>query len=722
MARAEGETIGQRRRPSAVQASVPASPAAAPRALERARALASTRRFQTIAAGLAYLAFAVFLTWPLVLHFDSAIYGPVGDGTGAVSTMRELIEGRHFPFAPGTISDFAAPGGLDIRWNLNVSTFPSFGSLYALTAVFGQIAALNLYTLLGFTLSGLSTFLLVRRIVGSAPVAFIAGYAYAFYPFVVVSAQGHPDFVHGWVFVVLLWRLLELMERPSVRNGVWAGLALVLIFAWTPYHILFGAVMAASVGAVALVVAWRRGLLRPAVTALAVAGAIGLAWLGAIVVLNATSSRSEVRTHTINEVIAYSARAPEYVVPTGEQPFFGDRAQQYRSQHLHGSNASENTLYLGVTVLLLALVGFVASVLRPGSRRRVALATGAMAAAAFAFSAPPHVKLLGVDLPTPTQLVFDITTTWRVFSRFAMVVMLGVVILAALGVDAITRRRAAVVQGALLVLILAAIGADLWARPAQGVNEFTVPEAYHRLAGLPEGIAAEYPLLPAAQSQFGDTFWQSWYDKPVVNGYLEGSPEEGRALRLGRLSDPATARGLKALGVRYILLRHDLVAAGLSDPGRPGGQFRALYRDPQVSLYELKQPGQAVLVSPMEGFSPTESGAGGLFQWMVKSRGTIELRGTCTHCAGEVRVDVGTFVRPRRVAITGPAGQTLARAFVPKTKELRFPVRFDRTLELTVSSAPGPQSITDTTGQPDPRSIGISVGRTSFTFARGGGR
>jgi hypothetical protein len=598
MSRGQGETIG-RGAPGAARAGVPAYRAHGSRALELARDLASSRRFQTIAAGLAYLAFAVFLTWPLVLHFGSAIYGPVGDGTGAVSTMREMIEGRHFPFAPGTISDFAAPGGLAIRWNLNVSTFPSFSSLYALTAVFGQIAALNLYTILGFTLSGLATFLLVRRIVGSAAVAFVAGYTYAFYPFVVISAQGHPDFVHGWVFVVLLWRLIELMEKPSVRNGVWAGLALLLIFAWTPYHILFGAVMAASVGLAALFFAWRRGLLRKMLAGLGVAAAIGMAWLGAMVLLNQASSRSEVRTHTIEEVLAYSARAPEYFVPTGEQPFFGDRAQGYRSSHLHGSNASENTLYLGVTVIVLALIGVVASVLRPGLRRRVALASGAMAAAAFAFSAPPHVTLFGFDVPTPTQLVFDITTTWRVFSRFAMVVMLGVVILAALGIDAIVRRRGPVMRAAMLAALLAVIGADLWARPVHGVNQFTVPAAYHKLAALPNGIAAEYPLLPAPQSQFGDVFWQSWYDKPIVNGYLEGSPEEGRALRLGQLADPATPRGLKALGVRYVPpIPADLPRfTGCPLRARPAGHAGARFPDGGV----LADRGRAGRTLPMDG-------------------------------------------------------------------------------------------------------------------------
>ena len=696
--------------------------ASLPARLDSARTLASSRWFQAVAAGLAYGAFAVFLTWPLVLHLGSAVYGPVGDGTAAVSVNRELLEGGHFPFAPGTIEDFAAPDGLDIRWTLNLVTLPAFGSLYLLTALFGQLPALGLYMLLGFTLTGLAMFLLVRRVVGSAAVAFVAGWAYAFYPFMVIKAQGHPDFVHGWVFVVLLWRLIELVETPSGRNGLWAGLALVLMCAWTPYHILFAAVMAAAVGAVGLYFAWRRGMLRAMVTGLGVAAAVALVFLGGALALNQGASRSEVREHSPAEILAYSARVWEYVVPTAEHPIVGDSAGEYRASRQHGSNVSENSLYLGVTVLLLALVGFVASVRRPGPQRRIAVAAAAMAVAGFAFSAPPQVTILGVELSTPTHYLSDITTTWRVFSRFAMVVMLGVVMLAALGIHALARNRPPAVQLAVAALALAVIATDLWARPAQGVNQFEIAPAYKRLAALPPGIAAEYPLLPAAQSQFGDTFFQAWYDKPIVNGYLETSPEESRALRLSRLEDPDTPKGLKVLGVRYVLLRRDIVAAGLGDPGRPARTLKPLFRDDRITLYELDQPGRHVLVSPKDGFSITELGTAGLFQWMDEPEGTVELRGNCDPCTGVVRMTVGTFYRPRTVRISGPDGRPLAHARVRKSAELEFPVRFRRRLELRIESDPGPQSISETTGSQDPRSAGLSIGDASFTFDREGTR
>jgi hypothetical protein len=709
-----------------------AEPEAAPRPLDgrdrgpgraesRVERLLRSRRLQLLAATVAYLGFAIYLTWPLVTDLDHRIYGAVGDLTGAMSNFRELIESGRFPFAPGTLHDFAAPEGFAIRWTLNISTVSSFSLAYLLSWAFGPIAGFGIYLLAGFTLSGVAMFLLVRRLVGHAGVAFVAGYLYAFYPFVVVKAQGHVDFVHGWVLVMLAWRLLELMERPTVRNGVYSGLALLLVFTWTPYHILFGGAMALALAVVALSFAWRRRQIQQTLIALVVTGGIGLAWLGGIVLLNTAAPRDEIRSHSIQEAIVYSARAFEYVVPTSEHPLVGKSAGKYRADHMHGSNISESTLYVGISVIVLALLGLVTATWRGGSARRAAIAAAVLVIAGFALSAPPRVDLLGVNFPTATQFLFDLTSTWRAFSRFVVVVMLGLVLLAAMGMFTMVRRRRVLLQGVLLSLLLVITAGDLWAaRPAHGTNKIVVPPTYLRLKDLPQGMAVEYPLVPAEQSNYGDLFYQGWYDKPLLNGYIAGSPQENRALGLRDLSDPTTARGLKALGVRYVLVRQDWKVSRLPNPGRPGPQFRLITKDPYIALYELRVPGDQVLVTPMDGFAPTEGVGSREFQWLLEREGTIELRGSCSPCIGTVRMKFGSFSRPRDVTVRAPNGAVLARAR-GTSRTLRFPVTFARRLVLRVSATPGPQSIAATTGSADQRSVSIAVTRESFELRRSGG-
>jgi hypothetical protein len=689
----------------------------------RLRRLISNRRVQSVAATAGYAAFAIYLTWPLAADLDSTIYGAVGDLTGSISVHREIVESHKFPFVAGTLPDFNAPEGLAIRWTLNIATLPSFSAMYLLTAAIGPIAAIGLYTLLGFVLSGVAMFLLVRRLIGDPGVAFVAGFAYAFYPFVVIKAQGHVDFVHGWVLVVLAWRLIELLERPTLRNGIWGGLALLLVFSWTPYHILFGGVMALGLAAVAVVFAWRRGLLRQTLAALAVVAGMGVIWMGAMALLNTFAPRDEVRAHTIQEAIAYSARAEEYVVPTSEHPLVGRAAGEYRQKHLHGSNASENTLYVGFTVLALALIGLIAAVWNAGAVRRAAVLAVVFAVTGFAFSAPPEVDLLGLNFPTATQFLFDFTSTWRVFSRLVVVVMLGLVLLAAMGMWSIMRRVPSALKSALLLLLLVVVMGDLWAaRPAHGTNEVAAPATYERLARMPDGIAVEYPLLPAEQSSYADVYYQGWHDKPIMNGYLPKTAEENRALRLDDLSKSETASGLKALGVRYVLVRQDLEAAGLPDPGRPGPAFRLVTKDSFIALYELRDGRPGTLVMPWDGFLPTEEIEGGRFQWLAEDDGTIEVRGSCSPCIGTLKMTVRSFDHRRDVTVQGPDGRVLAQARNMDKRTLRFPVRFDRKLTLRIEARPGPERISTSGESADPRSVSISIANESLRLSGAGER
>jgi hypothetical protein len=298
--------------------------------------------------------------------------------------------------------------------------------------------------------------------------------------------------------------------------------------------------------------------------------------------------------------------------------------------------------------------------------------------------------------------------------------MLGLVLLAGLGMLFLVRRRGRMPQAAIVALVLAVVMADLWARPPDGgTNRIVVPATYERLAALPEGIAVEYPLLPAESSSYGDVFYQGWHDKPILNGYRVG-PDENRALRLADLNAAATAQGLQALGVRYVLARRDLETAGLPDPGTPGRAYRFVTADDYIALYELRLPGPQVLVTPAEGFGPPEVGPRQRSHWLVEPQGTIALRGSCAPCAGTVRIRVGSFERPRTVTVRGPGGRALAQARVAPdaTRAITVPVRFDREAELRIETSPGPEPISRATGSADPRSVSIHAGVFAWKFAQ----
>jgi hypothetical protein len=702
---------------------LPSRSSATERLLAEARA--HWRWLAVVLAFSMYLGFASYFTWPLVTDLSHTFYGSAGDPYGTMAFYRELVAHHHNPFLPGMISQFNAPEGQPIPWTRDLASFPGVLTQYLLTAAFGAIPANGLYALLGYTLTGLVTFLFVRRLTGSVWPALIAGWAFAFYPFAILNGQGHDDNIQGWVLVLGVWRMVELMWRPSRRNAVLAGLAVVLGMWWSPYFILFGGVSYVAAAAGSLVVAWRAGRLRDALGPQAITAIIVVIFLGFLGVL-ATGPEGNsigVRSNGVQEFNTYSARPFEYVIPDKESPVFGGDTAHYLETHIHGSNSSEATLYVGITTILLALVAFWAFVRRKlkAPLGRAVLVLSLVAVAALITSAPPEAKLFGVLIPFPSHFISEVTSTWRVYSRFVIIAMLALSALAGVGLYVLTRGRTWWMRIAIMLFASVLVPLDLWSRLGGRTNTVVVPRVYEALAREPSGLVAQYPLTGVGENLYNEVFFQYVYNKPLVNGYLEGSAEERRALSLASLSDPATGPRLAALGVRYVLVESAPPGYGLAPPGTPGRGFRLLYQEPYGNLYLVTaKPSGGALAAPGAAFGADEPGPSGTFNWLEQPQGTIQLAGSCTHCHGVLSMTVSSFARPRLVVISASDGRVLARATVTGPTRLAVPLEFSRQTTLRLAATPGPQSIAKTTGGPDPRSVSVQVGGLEFVESPAG--
>jgi hypothetical protein len=83
-----------------------------------------------------------------------------------------------------------------------------------------------------------------------------------------------------------------------------------------------------------------------------------------------------------------------------------------------------------------------------------------------------------------------------------------------------------------------------------------------------------------------------------------------------------------------------------------------------------------------------------------------------------VRLTVASFDQPRVVTVRDQRGNVLVRRRIMDATTLRVPVTIDRRAELRISSDPGPQSVKETLGTPDTRSVSLSVSGPSFAFER----
>jgi hypothetical protein len=680
-------------------------------------------RLELVAAGLVYFAFACHFTWPMVRHIGSVWYGGIGDPIGSISTYTELVTGHHNPFLPGVLSQLAAPEGQPISWTRNLAAFPSITVNYVLADVFGAFVAYNLYIFIAFVGTGTVMFAFVRRLVGNAWIALICGWAYAFYPFAMLNAGGHADYAHGWVLVLMVWRMIEMHWRPTTRNALLAGAAAALAMWWTPYFLLIGGAgyVAALIGSV--LVQWRERRLRPALRAHLVAAVIVgvfLVFVGALS-LGPTGTGEGVRTNNLAQFNAYSARPLEYVVPDIQSPLFGSDTSHYLVTHLHGSNFAESTLYLGVTVVVLALIALIV-LARRRLDPRLAGATvivAVVAVVALICSAPPRGEVLGINVPFPSAVIMHVTSTWRAYSRFVVLVMLAATLLAGVGLHALIAGRRLPVRVLVLVLAAVVVPLDLWST-GSGTNTNAVPADYTFLAHQPRGLTAEYPLVPAIDDDFWDIYYQSVHHMPMINGYGSGSLGEQRAVSLSNLAVPATAPRLAALGVRYIIRESAPPQYGLPSPGVPGRGFEKLFTAASGTVYRVTaRPSGPALPTISTGFFAAEKELNGTeFNWLGASAGTIELAGGCPGCHGILEMTVASFARPRLVTIEG-AGRVLLRRWVSHPVSLRLPLRAQRVENVTMTTAPGPQSIHATTGAPDPRSVSIQVSSLRYVWAPG---
>ena len=625
-----------------------------------------------------YAVYAVFLTWPLATNPGGLLAGATlyGDTGGTAAQIAYTVQHHIFPFAPATFHAFNAPYGLTQAWVQNLASFPGTALVVGLGYVFGAVAGTAVFLWLSFVLSGLSMFLLTRRLFSSVPAAALAGFAFAFYPFAVNQINGHFDYMEGWVIVPMVWRMLELIERPTRRNALLAGIAAALAMWFTFYFILFAGVAFTALAVLAVMVLalrgeGRKGLRRVLLAAVPI-GTLLFA-LAALTVL-AGGAAGGVRAQPVRALYVYSARPLEWLLPDRNNLVFGGLTRGYLTTHLHSSNFSESSLYLGLSVLGLALVGLVIAISQLRARGRAALRepalVGVLAAAVLAgtaamFSLPPTIHVLGASVLMPSGVVYVLTSTWRVYTRFVEVLQLGLCIVMAFGVSRLLAhfrpRTALLVTVALAVIVVV----DLWARPPVRATATTAPAEYVWLRDHPGGTVADYPIMPGDFPNYQALFWQPFDGHPVIQGYPLGSESEAVKLSLADLREPGTAPGLAALGVKYIVVH----------PGQPGNTAATIRRfhyvlrfsSPTGSVWQVTAKPAPTMVDAWQNFSGIQGSPGAEYDWMA-NRGVLSLRArNCpVSCTGALTFASGSYRVPRILTVTDQAsGRVLLRQSIP---------------------------------------------------------
>jgi O-antigen/teichoic acid export membrane protein len=711
-------------------------------------------RFAAAITGL-YGAIVVLATWPVAANMNGSYFGFGNDNLGGIWNFWWWSYAAEHGLDPDRSPFLGAPFGYDLS-GVPVQPYERWMGQW-LTTLFGEVAAYNLIILVSFPLAGLTMYLLANYLLRNRLAASFAGLLFAFAPFHFGMAMNYPA-LSSVQFVPLyaLFLARALFERRP-RDVIGAILSFGLVAVGSYYYAYYG-LWVTLVVLVVFGIRERRGIaaafratrtriqsVRGAVTA----GVTGLAALAVLAFLVSKPlglylENRDSLERPLSEAVRYSTRPLLWLTPGVDHPVFGEHLRPFYDGHLHDAPFNEQSMYLGVMPLLLAIVGAVAAIRGARIRRAVGFAlvvggTGALIALgpflplATDYYARWPEEGGGAKLPLPGRLMFELAPSFRFFSRAQVFVILGLALAAAAGVLWLMKRFPGRRAGVLVVVIAAVIGFEWSDRPPARVVEIgPTPAVYEWLADQPgDFMVAEYPMTgPAAPRTLYYQFWAREHRKRLVN--VPGSPESVALFgAVNDIADPGTAGVLADLGVRYAVVHTKLPPATyppyqpvLPDDSLPRGYvtgypgLHLVKRLPDAEVYRVVKARPAArggrLAGPAvagAGFYPPEGAPGRTFRWMgTAAEITFRPLGT----GGErVRLEavMQSFAQPRTVRVEVDGQPVGALRVTTQARAVSVPFRLgagDSSTIRLIASPPG-RSPAEVLGSPDGRELAINV-------------
>jgi hypothetical protein len=543
------------------------------------------RRVRDALVLVLFIGVTAFWFHGLLLHLgDAVLLGPNDES----NSIRQYWAADHLGKTPFTLRHDpfnGAPEGVYISTAVQVANAIIPGTIWLLHYLVGLTAAENIFLLSGFVLTGFAVYFLLDRL-GLHPLAGIyAGYVVAFNPWMIERAYaGHHGYMQAWVFPLLIATLLYVHRSHSVLAAATAGAALTLTFYESSYYGLLAALVFGVFMLVDFIqqATWRDRLWSFTLLDVAAAAAI-VTFLPALVAWRGDKQAvSSSVTNPVSQLQNGGASLASYVLPWWRNPALGGITTHFDPQiAAKWADNNTNTLYVGWSLIALAAVGAVlvirrhAETTRTPTLRFFLVCSLILIPAAFLCSLKRKTSVLGIEVPMPAYFIGHVTTFWRIFARFGVLVTFGSAMLAALALTVAIRRFR---RGRLIALVALALIAFEYTAGFPHVYRFSPQPAWAVwLRAQPAGIVANYPLptdKPQALNLLLETNLRQIYTQQPQfalfgSGY-GGTREDAIRILARYVNDPLTPGILKAEDVKYVLLHDDVYRAqGEPPPGIP---------------------------------------------------------------------------------------------------------------------------------------------------------
>ena len=511
-----------------------------------------------------FLMLSIVMTWPLTRHIGSSVQD-LGDPlfqTWIIRAIQHQIVHDPFDLWNGNAG---YPFEMSLLFSEpHISTAILHWPIYAISG--NDILGYNLLLLASFVTTGAGMTLFIREVTGSLSAGIVAGTLAAFAPY----RFGHMSHLnllsYGWLMLAL-WLLVRFGRTNRLRDAIGAGILLTIQFHASDTLAVF------SIIVVAIILAATTWHLRLERNRRFLLGASASVVVPLISFLPVILGRLEVNRlygfeRSLDDLSTGSAGPRDFFAVHPLNHFWADILP----------TAYPNPLFPG----LIALVAAGVSIFLASKKYRPWTVAGSLLVIIGGVMAlGPELHLRSLEIPMPYRLMYEYLpggSSMRDVARFGMLTLLGIHILAGLGVAAILSRlpaqvggisRSYLAAGAVAVtclVILVEFRTDV-----DAVEVDRSPErlaAYEWLAEQPVGPVIEFPadgLWVSVSRAISSMYYSTYHWNPVVGLFSTFVPQ-GHLHYLGEINDASGDHShvtdanlplVQDLGIRYVLIRHD---------------------------------------------------------------------------------------------------------------------------------------------------------------------
>lgn len=487
----------------------------------------------TVFAAVLLTALAAVILSPLLSTLGSRMLVPNFGGPSVINQARDRF---HFIWNFWWLDNSLLSGHLSLGTSL---IFYPQGTSLALQTVdyvdgilflpaaslIGSVGGYNFVLFASFFLTGLSAFLFARHLTRSWTASLVAAVIFTYFPQRLAQAYfGHPNlFSVEWLPAFLLSLILA-FETKKVKYALLSGIFAALL-TYTELEQLVMGFMGGGIYVVYYVLAERKSIRQtaPRIILLLAAGLAVWFVLSSpylVPALQAVASGAR-PPPALTQAFTGSAHPALYLVPSPENALFGAGFASYYSGLPGG--ASSLIIYVGYTVIALALVGAVAS----KDRRKYFLM--AMVLVFFLFSLGPSPTPSTPSIQTPYTILYNAFSVLRYLrspARYSIPMMLGLCALAALGFREIASRIGAPSKRTRTVILTAlVVGLILFEyAPSVQTAAVSVSPVLNVIASDPGNYGVLELPTNITLTQFY-LYEQTIMDKPLVNGKVSQVPQ-----------------------------------------------------------------------------------------------------------------------------------------------------------------------------------------------------